>query len=67
MADAATIQREMFEAIKGGDWDRLRSLYHADYVYRGGEGTEQKGGDAGVAVAQTYMTAFPDLTFDVQH
>lgn len=66
MADAATIQRDMFDAIRRGDWGTLRSLYHADYVYRGGDGNEQKGADAGVAVAQTYMTAFPDLSFDVR-
>lgn len=67
MADAMSIQRDMFDAIKRSDWDTLRSLYHPDYVYRGGDGTEQKGADAGLAVAQTYMTAFPDLSFDVQH
>lgn len=66
MVDAAMIQREMFDAIKRSNWDKLRSLYHEDYAYRGGDGTEQKGADAGLAVAQTYMTAFPDLSFDVQ-
>ncbi len=65
MSDAATIQREMFSAVERHDLARLRELAHPDYVYVGTDGVE---GDieAGVAVAELYTTAFPDLSFEVR-
>jgi steroid delta-isomerase-like uncharacterized protein len=57
----------MLEAVRARDFDRLRDLYHADYVYLSGDGIEQKGADAGVAVAQTYLRAFPDMEFEIRH
>jgi steroid delta-isomerase-like uncharacterized protein len=65
MPDAATIQKEMFSAIERHDLVRLRELAHPDYVYVGTDGVE---GDieAGVAVAELYTTAFPDLSFEVR-
>ncbi len=66
MTDAATIQREMFSAIERRDLDALRALYHPDYVYTGTDGVERAGADAGVAVAEMFTTAFPDLSFEVR-
>ena len=66
MPDAATIQRQMFAAVERRDFDRLRELAHPDYTYIGGDGVEQAGADAAVAVAELYTTAFPDLSFEVR-
>lgn len=66
MADVASIHREMFDVVQLRDFSRLRDLYHPEYRYRGPDG-EQGDADAGVAVAETYVTAFPDLTFSVDH
>lgn len=66
MTDAATIQREMFSAIERRDLDGLRALYHPDYAYTGTDGVEHDGPDSGVAVAEMFTTAFPDLSFEVR-
>jgi steroid delta-isomerase-like uncharacterized protein len=67
MADAAALQLEMLDALNCRDFTRLGSLYHPDYVYMTSDGTEHKGGEAGVAVAELYTRAFPDLTFEIRH
>jgi steroid delta-isomerase-like uncharacterized protein len=67
MANAAAVQMDMLDALKSRNFERLGSLYHPDYVYMGGDGVEQKGAEAGVAVAQTYTRAFPDMTFEIRH
>lgn len=67
MSDAATLQREMFEAVRDRDFDRLRDLYHPEFVYTSGDGVEQKGADAGVAACKTYTTAFPDLSLETRN
>ena len=43
----------------------MRDLMHPDYTYTGGDGREQKGPDAGMALARMYAGAFPDgrITF----
>jgi steroid delta-isomerase-like uncharacterized protein len=66
MADAASLQSAMFEAVRTRDFTRLRELYHPGYVYMSGDGVEQIGPDCGVAVAESYTTAFPDLSFEVR-
>jgi steroid delta-isomerase-like uncharacterized protein len=66
MPDAATIQKEMFAAVERRDFERLRELAHPDYTYVGGDGVEHAGADAGVAVAELYTTAFPDLSFEIR-
>jgi steroid delta-isomerase-like uncharacterized protein len=66
MSDAATIQREMFAAIEDRDLDRLRELFHPDYAYTGTDGVEHAGAEAGLAVAERFTTAFPDLSFEVR-
>jgi steroid delta-isomerase-like uncharacterized protein len=66
MADAPRLHRAMLDAVMEQDFGKLRSLYHPDYVYLSADGVEQPGADAGVAVAETYTHAFPDLTFEVR-
>jgi steroid delta-isomerase-like uncharacterized protein len=56
----------MWDAVNNKDFEGLRSLYHSDYTYTGTDGQEHKGAEAGVAVAQTYTSAFPDLSFEVR-
>lgn len=64
MADAASIHREMFDVIQQHDVTRLRDLYHPEYSYRGTDG-ETGDIEAAVAVAETYVAAFPDLSFTI--
>lgn len=66
MADAAAIQQEMFETIQQRDFLHLRDLYHPEYAYLGADGTSG-GIELGLAVAETYTGAFPDLTMTVEH
>jgi steroid delta-isomerase-like uncharacterized protein len=66
MADAASIHVEMVESVTGRNYDRLRELYHPDYEYWGADGTSG-GADVGLAVAEMYATAFPDLTLTIDH
>jgi steroid delta-isomerase-like uncharacterized protein len=38
----------------------MRDLMHPNYTYTGGDGQEQKGPEAGMAVARMFAGAFPD-------
>jgi steroid delta-isomerase-like uncharacterized protein len=69
MGEATAIQREMFQAVANRDLEALRAMYHPDYTYTGPDGVEVTGPDAGIAVAETYTAAFPDLSveFLAQH
>lgn len=66
MADAATLHREYFDTIKNVDFERMRSLLHPDYTIMQGDGVELRGPEAGIEIAETYTTAFPDLTFEIR-
>ncbi|HLG00638.1 MAG TPA: ester cyclase [Acidimicrobiia bacterium] len=65
MVEAAALQHDMFEAIGARDFEKIRDLYHPEYTYRDADGSEHKGADAGVAVAEMYTKAFPDLEFEL--
>ena len=65
MTEAATIQSQMFAAVERGDAKVLRELCHSDYAYTGVDGVEHEGAEAGLAVAELYFTAFPDLTIEI--
>ena len=54
------IVREYFDCWNRRDWERYRSLMHPQYSYTGGDGQEQRGPEAGLAVGQMFATAFPD-------
>ncbi len=66
MQEAADLHREMFAAAEAHDFERMRDLFAADYVYVGTDGVEQ-GVDASVAVAETFTRAFPDLRIEIRH
>src|SRR5712692_987219 len=66
MPDAASIARDLREAWNRRDFARYRELLHPGYSYTGGDGREQKGPEAGMAVAQMFATAFPDGKIDIQ-
>jgi steroid delta-isomerase-like uncharacterized protein len=38
----------------------MRDLMHPDYSYTGGDGQEQRGAEAGLAVARMFAAGFPD-------
>jgi steroid delta-isomerase-like uncharacterized protein len=62
---ASDVARASMEAWNKRDFARMRELMHQDYSYTGGDGEEQKGADAGMAVAQMFATAFPDGRIDI--
>lgn len=67
MPSPGELHEQMLDAVTRRDFDALRALYHEDYTYTASDGEERAGADAGVAVAQMYTRAFPDLTLDVRH
>ena len=60
MATVNDIHRELVDAWNRRDWTKYRSLLHPEYRYRGPDGKELVGPDAGLQLAQGYATAFPD-------
>lgn len=67
MSSNLSVHRAMFQAVIDRDFATLRAIYHPDFTHTGGDGVEHKGAEAGVAVAQAYTAAFPDLTFEFRH
>ena len=64
LTDALTVQRTMLAAAQRGDMQALRETLHPDYTYTASDGVERPGPDAGVAVAELYTTAFPDIVIE---
>jgi steroid delta-isomerase-like uncharacterized protein len=63
----STIHREFSEAWNARDFDKIRSLYHSEYSYTGGDGHEVTGGpDIGIQVAKMWTVAFPDGRLEVR-
>lgn len=62
---AADVHRLYVDHIMARDWAAVRALLHPDYEYRSGDGEVRVGPDAGVELTQSYVAAFPDLSFDV--
>ena len=54
------VAREYVESWNSRNFDRMRDLMHPDYTYTGGDGQEQKGPEAGLAVTRMFADAFPD-------
>lgn len=67
MSNVAELHRSMLDAVHERNWSRLESLLHSEYTYTAGDGAEQAGTAAALAVAQTYTEAFPDLRFEILH
>jgi steroid delta-isomerase-like uncharacterized protein len=64
MADAAAVHRAYLDAVNRHDLAGVRGMFHPDYTYRGADGVEHRGPDAGVAQVQGFLAAFPDLRLD---
>jgi steroid delta-isomerase-like uncharacterized protein len=62
---AKDVARASTDAWNKRDFAKMRELHHPEYSYTGGDGQEQKGSDAGMAVAQMFASAFPDGRIDV--
>ena len=62
---AKDVVKESLDAWNSRNFDRMRDLMHPGYTYTGGDGREQKGPEAGLAVARMFATAFPDGRIDV--
>jgi steroid delta-isomerase-like uncharacterized protein len=54
------LHRQFVEAWNSRDFTAFRALLHPNYTYTGSDGKVLSGPDAGVAVAQGLLTAFPD-------
>lgn len=65
MSHATNVMRQYLEAVVRRDFEGIRRLFHPNYTYTGGDGQRLDGPEAGVAIAQMYTAAFPDLTLDV--
>jgi steroid delta-isomerase-like uncharacterized protein len=64
MDDTISLHREMFDAVKARDFDRVRELYHPDYLYTSADG--QEGGvEVAIANNETYATAFSDMELEI--
>ncbi|MBI2568422.1 MAG: ester cyclase [Candidatus Schekmanbacteria bacterium] len=66
MANPDTAHREMTDAWNRRDFNKFRALLHPDYTYTGGDGQEQRGPEAGLAVAQMFANAFPDGRIEIR-
>ena len=66
MSDSTNIMRQYMEAVPRRDFVRIRELLHPQYSYTSGDGQRQEGPEAGVAVAQMYTAAFPDLKLEIK-
>jgi len=66
MSDPSAIAREYTDAWNRRDWAALRELLHPQYTYTGGDGQQQKGPEAGLAIGQMFANGFPDGRMDVQ-
>ena len=66
MSDPASIAREYLEAAPRRDFDKCRQLFHPQYSYTGGDGQRQEGAEAGIAVADMFTTAFPDVKLEIK-
>ena len=64
---ATDIVREYIECWNRRDWDRYRAMIHPQYTYTGGDGQEQPGPDAGLAMARMFATAFPDGRINIKN
>ena len=59
------VAQNIFDAWNSRNFDRMRELLHPDYTYTGGDGQEQKGPEAGLAVNRMFAHAFPDGRIDI--
>ena len=63
---AESIHRTMFNAVNRKDFEGIRAVMHDEYTYTGGDGKEEAGPEAGMAVAEMYLGAFPDAAVEIR-
>jgi steroid delta-isomerase-like uncharacterized protein len=66
MPNAAELHLAVFDAVQSQNFDKHRELYHPDTVYMVGDGVERKGAAVPLGAAETFTTAFPDLTITLR-
>ena len=62
---AKDVAKQYFEAWNSRSFDRMRDLMHPDCTYTGGDGREQKGPEASIAVSKMFAAAFPDGRIEI--
>lgn len=67
MTDPKKIVEEYMDAVFRHDSAKIRHMLHNEYTYTSGDGQSMKGIEAGVAVAEMYGNAFPDMKFEIQN
>jgi steroid delta-isomerase-like uncharacterized protein len=65
MPEARLLMQQYMDAIMRRDFDAVRALFHPGFSYTGADGQPQAGVEAAIALARTYLTAFPDLNFEI--
>jgi steroid delta-isomerase-like uncharacterized protein len=66
MANPSDVQRQCFDAWNSRDFEKMKTLFHANYTFTGPDGKEQAGPEAGLKTARMWATAFPDGKINVQ-
>ena len=66
MSDPASIGRDFLESFNRRDFDHIRSLFHDQYSYTGGDGQRHDGPEAGMVNPQMYASAFPDVQIEIR-
>lgn len=67
MIDLKEIARQELDAINRRDFDKVRKLLHDDFTFTGTDGQKHEGKESGIAVAEFYMQAFPDMHFEIRN
>lgn len=66
MSDAEKIAREYYESFNKRDWDRMRTMFHQDYTYTGGDGEVLKGADAAMQINQGFANGMSDAHIKIE-
>ena len=67
MKDLKTLVEQYMDAIPRRDFGMMRQMLHSQYSFTGSDGHRQEGADAGIAVTEMYINAFPDMTLEIKH
>ena len=67
MQDLKNMVEQYMDAIPRRDFGMIRQMLHPQYSYTGSDGKRQTGPDAGIAVLEMYINAFPDMKIDIQY
>ena len=67
MFSPSDLQRQFFDLWNRRDFEKMKTLLHADYTYTGPDGKEQAGPLAGLKAAQIWASAFPDGRIEIKN